>query len=125
MVIYDVDPSEPVDSPIYLRSPPWKLILNDLKLCIKHLPLLLVVFSPISKFGTDVTLSGLLKQVLLVITSIVLTVGSVASFVVGFPTPIVMILVIYVFIEVANKFQDPIVLHSPGGKPSGAEEWLL
>lgn len=125
MVIYDVDPSEPVDSPIYLRSPPWKLILNDLKLCIKHSPLILVVFSPISRFGTDITSLGLLKQVLLVVTSVILTVGSIASGVVGFPTPIVMILVIYLFIQVSNKVQDPIVLHSPGGKPGGAEEWLL
>lgn len=125
MVVYDVESSQPDDNPIYLRQPPWKLILHDAHLIIKQSRLLLVVFTPFPKIGTDITWLGLFKQILLTVVSLVITAVSIASWVVGFPPPILTNLATFLVIQLSNKLQGIGILQSYGGKPSGAEQWLL
>lgn len=124
MIIYDVDSSQPVVNPVFLREAPWRILLADVGLVLGQAGLLPVVLSPLPAVGVDITWVGLLAQVVLTLGSIAVSALCLFSLG-GLPAPLIAIAVFYTFICVSNWAQGVNVLQSHGNSDGGNEAWLL
>ena len=124
MIIYDVDSTQPVVNPVYLREPPWKILLADAYLVFQKAGLLPVVLSPLPVVGVDITWIGLLGQIALTAGSIGVSAVCLSSLL-GFPAPLLAVAVFYGFICLSNWIQGVNVLQSQGRADAGNEAWLL
>jgi hypothetical protein len=74
VVVYDVDPSAPDDSPVYLRSHPLKLLTDDIGRIILNLPQFINILTSWPGIGTDITFCGLVGQGLLFVVTVLATI---------------------------------------------------
>jgi hypothetical protein len=109
--VYDVDPSSleqsPQDqNPVYLRDPPWRLLAYDFFLLLRKSHNFFNILNPLPAIGVDITFSGLMGQVLLVlITSMVMMFCVFATI---FPIfwPLIP-LTIWTVVKTSNWLQGP------------------
>jgi hypothetical protein len=129
VLAYDIDASHPDSRPIYFRGGPAILLLRDAWLVIFHSWIAPLIPFPPAAFNTDITWSGAVWQVVLLVGSLAMTFS--VLFVPG-----IMIFTVpacYIILLLIRWVQGGAIIHSkptpnPDGRPHprfDAEAWML
>lgn len=129
VIVYDVElarPERTANTPPYFKDSPLQVLRYDLGLILRHAAEIPFIFVPLPRNGTnqkDVTFMGLLVQVGFVIISFAVTGVICSGFTVGFPTPVLAILILVFTVMGISKAQGAVRVE-PDEKYND-EAWLL
>ena len=129
ITVYDVQLSHPerdIDPPPYFHSSPLEILRADLKLVLRHAAEIPYIFVPLPgrrNTQKDITVTGLLMQVVFFLVSLVVTGVLGWTLFVGIPMPWLALLLLVIVILLIGRVQG-----SPDPQPEDDyqdEAWLL
>ncbi|WWC71171.1 uncharacterized protein I206_105124 [Kwoniella pini CBS 10737] len=128
--VYDVSIFDPQNSTpiIFKDDSPLAMLRRDFWILIKNAGTLLWILSPPPAPGRDVTNKGILLQGILILGSLVLTTLGIASFVIGFPPPILSVLLVVIWCGAFNlrAGKERVTYQNvPGNDKDDKEVWLF
>jgi hypothetical protein len=133
VVVYDVQLSHPElyeNAPPYFHSSPLRLLAHDLGVLVRNARDIMNIFRPFPRFGDqqkDVTYTGILGQVAFIAVSLVVTGVMFASFMTGFPMPVLAVVLWVATLWTMARLQGK-VKHASKGEHEERfkdEAWLL
>jgi hypothetical protein len=134
VIVYDVQLSHPEDgdnAPPYFHDSPLQLLAHDLGVVLRHSGDIINIFRPFPRLGDgqkDISYLGLVAQVVFVAVSFAVTGIMAMSFCLGFPTPILAVVLWIATLMGMSALQGKVKVVPEGKEQEDKfkdEAWLL